>query len=679
MEKQCIKTYTLAKLQCYGSNNENDTFDDSSLIKADSRIKSISIRSGEIIDGIGISYDNGLITPIHGGTGGNLEEFIFDEDEYLIEINGVYGMWWNINVIKQLTFVTTKRNITYGTNIYPDSSSFFTIKSSSEYPILGFYGALITGENNKYLSQIGAIINTADLPDFYRSAKNSLVSTLYDPIFSSLKNEVGWTDYDEKANVKFEQLKRKITSQSDYYNTPYESQFFNSVKEKILATDLYSFIKGLPKGALLHLHPSSMGDYTNLLNYAAEYEDDICQVRFLYKDAKKTIIDPVNLDPDSFQWTSKKNTNPPGNKNLGPYMNLSDAMKSPSLRQAVIDLLVLSPDVMEYKGDMWELFQPVFSRVGTILSKVDITTMYYNNAFNYLVKEDNLSHVELRSSWDADKENVKGTNENIIINAAKDAGITLKVINFNSRHINEGSSVDISVLNNVVKTGNQLLDKNNKYLCGYDLVGEEDTGATTEFLVNDFYVAFCQLNNYLPPFFFHDGESDLSPEYAPSEEWDMEDPKTAYFNNNLVDAYLLNTMNFDGFQMTATRVGHGLELFKSPKLLDDYKIANIAIELCPISNQLLRYITDLREHPGQSYLVGGLLVSLNSDDPAIYGYQGVSFDFWEAVVAWGLDLKMVKVLCYYSLISSSLNEDEKTKAISEWQEKWDSYIKNFAS
>lgn len=138
-------------------------------------------------------------------------------------------------------------------------------------------------------------------------------------------------------------------------------------------------------------------------------------------------------------------------------------------------------------------------------------------------------------------------------------------------------------------------------------------------------------------------------------------------------------MNFDVFQMAATRVDHGLELFKSPKLLEDYKMANIAIELCPISNQLLRYITDLREHPDQSYLVGGLLVSLNSDDPAIYGYQGVSFDFLEAVVAWGLDLKMVKVLCYYSLVSSSLNDDEKTKAISEWQEKWDSYIKNFAS
>ncbi|HEX3027986.1 MAG TPA: hypothetical protein VHT34_01480 [Clostridia bacterium] len=679
MTKQDNPDNTLAKLQFYGYNGEGTTpFDDSDFIGSSNiKIKSIDVRCGEIIDSISVCYTNGAVTPTHGGEEGNLEKLIFDADEYLVEINGFYGMWWNITVIKQITFVTTKKSVTFGTNIYPTCSTPFSIKSSLEYPIEGFYGASITSEHGTFLSGIGAIVFTSDLPSFYRVARNSIVSSLYDPVFSIIENEIGWTDYDEKANIIFKQLKTKVTSQSGYFDNPYEAQYFNAIKDKIQATDLYLFLKGLPKGAILHLHPSSMGDYTNLLNLAAQYKGDVCQVRFNYTDDSKTIIDPVNIDPNSFQWLSNPNTTPPIIKYPGQYMNLSDVLKDPVLRQAAIDLMVLSPNVMDYQGDMWDLFEPIFSRAGTILGKTDLKTTFYNDAFGYLVREDNLTHVEIRSNWNAANENIAGTTENIIINAANAAGITLKVINFNSRHIDESTPICPSVCQNVVNTGNQLLDKNNKYLCGYDLVGEEDTGATTQFLTDDFYTAFCQLNNYLPPFFFHDGESDLAPDYDPSDAGDMGDPQTTYFNNNLVDAYLLNTMNFDGFQMTTNRVGHGLELFKSPKLLEDYKTANLAVELCPISNQLLRYIKDLREHPGQSYLACGLLVSLNPDDPAIYGYQGVSFDFWESSVAWGLDLKMVKVLCYYSLKSSTLTESEKGDAIADWKEKWDQYIQNF--
>ena len=98
------------------------------------------------------------------------------------------------------------------------------------------------------------------------------------------------------------------------------------------------------------------------------------------------------------------------------------------------------------------------------------------------------------------------------------------------------------------------------------------------------------------------------------------------------------------------------------------------VELCPISNQLLRYVKDLREHPGQSYLAAGLPVSISSDDPAIYGYQGISYDFWEAVIGWGLDLKMVKILCYYSIKGSSLDEAAKSEKINSWQKDWNDYI-----
>ena len=42
-------------------------------------------------------------------------------------------------------------------------------------------------------------------------------------------------------------------------------------------------------------------------------------------------------------------------------------------------------------------------------------------------------------------------------------------------------------------------------------------------------------------------------------------------------------------------------------------------QLCPISNQMLRLVSDIRNHPGLILLNEGLIATLNSDDPVIYG------------------------------------------------------------
>ena len=670
MKFQGTKIISLAKSPEFG--DVESAFDDSDHICDTSCLKSIEIRSGEIIDCITAHYVDGT-SFTHGGKGGASTTLIFDSDEYILKIEGCYGMWDNMQVIKQMTVTTSKNRIkTFGTNKYGYTSRYFSITTTIGAPVIGFYGSVTSGQGN-YVSAIGTINISYHLPDFYSKARSNLISSLYDQTFYEKKELIGWSGNDDIMNDKFRELKNEITDQKEYFVNPYESQYFNAVRNNIRTTNLFSFLKDLPKGAILHLHPSSMGDYSGLLDRAAACTTDTCQVRFLYNSDKKT-INPINTDPDSFHWKSASPVPKATDPNLGPYMDLSAAYKDPTLKQAALDLLVLNPKVMDYPGDMWDLFQPVFSRGGVLFSNTDIKRTYYRNAFTYLVADEKLSHVEIRSSWNADNESKPDTTENIIINAAEQEGISLKVINFNSRHFDEEEPIDTDILKKIIATGTAIRDKKSPYLCGYDLVGEEDTGATTQFLTKDFYLAYETLGNYLPPFFFHDGESDLAPDYDPEDEQNIKDPDTAYFNNNLVDAYLLNTMNFDGFQMTTNRVGHGLELFKTPKLMDDYKNANLAIELCPISNQLLRYVKDLREHPGQSYLAMGLPVSLSPDDPAIYGYQGVAFDFWEAVIAWGLDLKMVKVLCYYSLANSALDAATKATTIQNWKQQWDAYI-----
>ena len=51
------------------------------------------------------------------------------------------------------------------------------------------------------------------------------------------------------------------------------------------------------------------------------------------------------------------------------------------------------------------------------------------------------------------------------------------------------------------------------------------------------------------------------------------------------------------------------------------------------SNQLLRFIHDIRIHPASEYLNRGIQCVISSDDPHIFGYEGLSYDFWEAFMA----------------------------------------------
>lgn len=89
------------------------------------------------------------------------------------------------------------------------------------------------------------------------------------------------------------------------------------------------------------------------------------------------------------------------------------------------------------------------------------------------------------------------------------------------------------------------------------------------------------------------------------------------------------------------------------------KEKGICIECCPISNLVLGYITDLRNHPVRGLLHQGLPISINPDDPGFMSYEGTTLDYVYAYLAWDLDLADLKQLCLNSLIYSSVSEVEK--------------------
>lgn len=69
----------------------------------------------------------------------------------------------------------------------------------------------------------------------------------------------------------------------------------------------------------------------------------------------------------------------------------------------------------------------------------------------------------------------------------------------------------------------------------------------------------------------------------------------------------------------AERIGHGLTAIHDPELVDVLAERQIPVEICISSNVRTGCCPQLIDHPVRRYFDSGLMVTLNSDDPAMFG------------------------------------------------------------
>ena len=67
------------------------------------------------------------------------------------------------------------------------------------------------------------------------------------------------------------------------------------------------------------------------------------------------------------------------------------------------------------------------------------------------------------------------------------------------------------------------------------------------------------------------------------------------------------------------RIGHGLTAAQDPELIEELAQRQIPIEICVTSNLKTGCCPSLRDHPVRKYFDQGLMITLNSDDPAMFG------------------------------------------------------------
>jgi aminodeoxyfutalosine deaminase len=68
----------------------------------------------------------------------------------------------------------------------------------------------------------------------------------------------------------------------------------------------------------------------------------------------------------------------------------------------------------------------------------------------------------------------------------------------------------------------------------------------------------------------------------------------------------------------AERIGHGVRSLEDPALVEELRVSQIPLEVCPTSNVCLGVAPDYASHPFDRLYRAGLALSVNSDDPAFF-------------------------------------------------------------
>ncbi|KAG4428746.1 hypothetical protein IFR05_015771 [Cadophora sp. M221] len=200
---------------------------------------------------------------------------------------------------------------------------------------------------------------------------------------------------------------------------------------------------------------------------------------------------------------------------------------------------------------------------------------------------------------------------------------------------------------------NECIDLKLKFrhlLCGFDLVGHEEMGNELRHFIPEF-LSFrnkCDAQKLDLPFLFHCGET--------LEVGDKVD-------GNLFDAVLLKSK----------RIGHGYAIARHPLIMEKFKEDGVAIESCPISNEILGLTPNIAGHHLPILLANNVACTINSDNGTFYK-SSLSHDFYQVMIgSESMSLQGWKQLAKWSLEHSCMDPEQLKAVTAEWTRKWDEF------
>jgi aminodeoxyfutalosine deaminase len=114
----------------------------------------------------------------------------------------------------------------------------------------------------------------------------------------------------------------------------------------------------------------------------------------------------------------------------------------------------------------------------------------------------------------------------------------------------------------------------------------------------------------------------------------------------------------------AERIGHGTTAVEDPSLLAHLAETGIPLEVCPSSNLATRAVAALADHPIVAFRDAGVTVTVNSDDPPMFG-TSLNREYEIAADLLGLDEAGVADLARTAVRASFAEESVKTTLLAE--------------
>jgi len=450
------------------------------------------------------------------------------------------------------------------------------------------------------------------------------------------------------ANAVLMRAKEKEINGSHKDGKPFAPSInFLLSKELIEQSDVFKIIQKMPKGAALHLHDSSMCDVMWLVQNAT-YRDNC----YMCTNGDGMIL---------FQFFRIPPPNPDCPWKMVKLERAASANVTKFDSMLYESMTLTSATLNEDLNKVWKRFGEIFQTVNGLLNYEPVFGDYYYEALDEF-NQDNVQHLEFRGLLPQVYE-LDGTTH--------DSTYTMQIYkNVTDRYLAEhpeftGAKVIKSNLRfrspeeilDDIKFTIQLMKQFPGFLVGYDLVGQEDPLNPLIFYLDALRYPSQQTPPIKFPYFFHAGETD----------W-----QGTQVDDNLIDAVLLNT----------SRIGHGYALTKHPEVMKMVKTNQIAIEVNPISNQVLKLVDNLQNHPMADLIAQNFPVVISADDPGIWSARGLSYDFYMAFMGMSGeedDLKLLKQLAMNSLVYSAMSDTEKVAALKVWEQKWAVFIRDLVT
>ena len=112
--------------------------------------------------------------------------------------------------------------------------------------------------------------------------------------------------------------------------------------------------------------------------------------------------------------------------------------------------------------------------------------------------------------------------------------------------------------------------------------------------------------------------------------------------------------------LNVERIGHGVAASSDPRLMDYLKERGVTIEACPVSNVKTGVIPSLREHPIRDFLDRGIGVTVNSDDPSMFGTD-MNNEYLQLHSELGFTVPELFDLSLHAVDSSFLPEERRIR------------------